>query len=118
MKPEVEDVRRQLAGINRKFSSGVMVNKGSLDFALSSVFRGKDWQERLAFVVRALICDRVFEDGNKRTAAAYMMGVLEHLKYRYDPFRIDQLVLKMAKNNVSDLKKIRRMIENASARNL
>lgn len=118
MKYEIRDVTAELLDVNRKFSSGAMVNKGSLDFALSAAFKGKDWQEQVAYVVRALLCDHVFEDGNKRTAAAYVMAVLENFKYRYDPFKIDQLVLKVAKNNISDIKKIRRMIANAAARNI
>lgn len=114
----LENVQNQVIGINRQFSSGTIVNPGSLDFALSAVLRSKDWQEQLAYIVRALVCDHVFEDGNKRTAVAYIMAVLESFKCRYDPFKIDQLVLKIAKNNISDIKKIRGMIENASAKNL
>ena len=118
MKYEISNIVAELVEINKKFSSGTVVNNGSLDFALSAAFKGKDWQEQLAFIIRALLCDHVFEDGNKRTAAAYVMAILENFKYRYDPFKIDQLVLKVAKNNVSDIKKIRRMIANASTKNI
>ena len=51
-------------------------------------------------------------------AAAYIMSVLEIFKYRYDPFRIDQLVLRIAKNRIADVKKIREMIEHASSKNI
>lgn len=118
MKLDLNHISQQLIGINKKFGSGIVVNKGSLEFALGAAHRGKDWHEQLAFVVRALLCDHVFEDGNKRTVAAYVMAILEDFKYRYDPFKIDQLVLKVAKNNISDIKKIRRMIANASAKNI
>jgi len=111
-------VATQLTKLNKKFASGLIVNKGSLDFALSAVFKSKDWHEQLAYVVRAMLCDHVFEDGNKRTAAAYITAVLVNFKFRYDPFKIDQLVLKIAKNNTTDIKKIRRMIEHASTKNL
>ncbi len=114
----LENVRNQVIDVNKQFSNGTVVNQGSLDFALSAVLRSKDWREQLAYIVRALLCDHVFEDGNKRTAVAYTMAVLESFKCRYDPFKIDRLVLKIAKNNVSDIRKIRRMIENASAKNL
>jgi len=117
MKPDSGGIDRQLIGINKQFSSGTIINKGSLDFALSAAFRSKDWQEQLAFVVRALLCDHVFEDGNKRTAIAYTMAVLEGFKCRYDMFKIDRLVLKIAKSNMTDIKKIRRMIENAATKN-
>lgn len=118
MKDEIKEIRLELVEINKKFGSGAVVNGGSLDFAISAAHKGKDWQEQLAFVVRALLCDHVFEDGNKRTAAAYIMAVLESLKFKYDPFKIDRLVLKIAKNNVSKVEKIKRMIEHASAKNI
>ncbi len=114
----LDNVRDDVIDVNRQFSSGTVINRGSLDFALSAVLRRKDWREQLSYVVRALLCDNVFEDGNKRTAAAYIMAVLESFKRRYDSFKIDRLVLKIAKNNISDVKKIKRMIEHASAKNL
>lgn len=117
MKYEIRNIVAALVEINKKFSSGAVVNNGSLDFALSAAFKGEDWQEQLAFVIRALLCDHIFEDGNKRTAAAYIMAVLESLRYRYDPFKIDRLVIKITKNNITGIKKVRRMIENASAKN-
>lgn len=117
MKTEIAKVTKQLIEINKGFSTGVIVNKSSLEFAVSAAYKSKDWLEQLAFVVRAVLCDHVFADGNKRIAAAYMMAVLEDFKYKYDPFRIDRLVLKIAKNNIASIKTIRRMIENASSKN-
>ncbi len=118
MKVEIKEVTRQLTAINKEFSTGAIVNKSSLEFAVSAAYKSKDWQEQLAFVVRAILCDHIFVDGNKRTAATYIMAALEDLKYRYDTFKIDRLVLKIAKNNITGVKTIRRMIENASSKNL
>lgn len=117
MKIELQHVSRKLADTNKKFSTGAIVNRGSLEFALSAAIKSKNWQEQVSYVIRALLCDHVFEDGNKRTAAAYLISVLEEFKYRYDPFKIDRMVLKIAKNNTSDVKRIRRMIQNAAAKN-
>ncbi|HLD97685.1 MAG TPA: hypothetical protein VI934_05070 [Candidatus Nanoarchaeia archaeon] len=118
MKYDLQGVSQSLVEVNRRFGSGTVLNKGSLDFALNAAFRGKDWEEQLAFVVRALLCDHVFEDGNKRTAVAYIMAVFEGFRLRYDPFMVDRLVLKIAKNSISDVRKIRRMIQNAYAKNI
>ncbi|MBI2664193.1 Fic family protein [Candidatus Woesearchaeota archaeon] len=113
----VKEIANDLIKINRQFASGVVVNPGSMDFAISAVFNSGDWLEQMAFVVRSLLCDHVFEDGNKRTAAVYVMSVLDDFKYKYDPFRIDQLVLRIAKDNIKDVQNIRRMMENAATKN-
>ena len=118
MKLQLQAAARELAEINRKFGNGNIINKGSLDFALSAAYKSKDWIEQLAFIVRALLCDHVFEDGNKRTATAYIMAVFEEYRYRYDAFKIDRIVLKISKGNITGMKTIRRMMEHAATKNL
>ncbi len=117
MKLETEDVVQKLCRINKNFSNGTIVNKSSLEFAISAAYKSKDWMEQMAYVIRAILCDHVFADGNKRTAANYVMAALEDFKYKYDPFKIDRLVLKIAKNNITKVGTIRRMIENAASKN-
>lgn len=102
----------ELIRVNKRFSSGRVINKSSLEFAESALRRTKNWQEQAAFVMRAIVVDHAFEDGNKRTAAAYLSGLLETLKIPYDPFKIDKIVLTLAKGTKS-IDKIRRMIKNA-----
>ena len=99
--------------INLKFDKGTFVNQRSLEFAISAAQKSKNWQEQLAFIARAIINDHVFADGNKRTAAAYMMAVFESRKLPCDEYKIDKMVLSIAKNKISDIDKIRRMIQNA-----
>ena len=117
MNLENERIIQKLVQVNKNFSNGAIMNKSSLEFAISSAYKSKDWQEELTFVVRALLCDHIFMDGNKRTAAAYIIAVLEEFKCKYDPFKIDRLVLKIVKMNITNVKTIRRMIENASTKN-
>lgn len=102
----------EFKAVNRKFDKGILVNRSSLDFAISAVRKSKNWQEQLALITRALANDHVFADGNKRTAAAYMMAVFERRKLAYDAFKVDKLVLSIAKNRIKDLKRIERMIKN------
>ena len=102
----------ELAKINKRFSSGRIISKASMEFAESALKRTKNWHEQAAYIVRAIVVDHPFEDGNKRTATAYLIGLLETYKIPYDPFKIDKLVLTLAKGTKS-IDKIRRMIKNA-----
>lgn len=99
--------------INKKFDKGVLVNSSTLEFAISAANNTKNWQEQVAFVVRALVNDHVFSDGNKRTAAAFIMAVFEEKKLPYDPYKIEKLVLSVAKNKTKNIKTIKEMIRNA-----
>ena len=97
--------------INKKFDKGHVVNKSSLDFAISSSDRSKDWITQLAYLVRAILIDHIFEEGNKRTATALISSVLELHKIAYDPIRIDKLIIQIVINNIIDLTLIRRLIK-------
>ncbi len=105
-------IAEELTAINKKFSNGHIISKSSLEFAESAIKRTKNWQEQAAYIIRAIVADHPFEDGNKRTAAAYLAGILETYKISYDPFKIDKLVVTLAKDT-KDIDKIRRMIKNA-----
>jgi prophage maintenance system killer protein len=101
-----------LTAINRKVGSGRVINSSGIRFAETALKNTKNWQEQAAYVVRAVIADHAFEDGNKRTAAAYLAGLFEAYHMPYDPYKIDRLVLAIAKDSKS-IDKIRRMIKNA-----
>ncbi len=102
----------ELTRVNKRFSNGRIINKSSLEFAESALKRTKNWQEQAAYVIRAIVVDHTFEDGNKRTAAAYLTGLFEVYKIPYDPFKVDKTVLALAKG-IKSIDKIRRMIKNA-----
>jgi len=59
-----------IVGINKKFHNGKLVNMPSLDFAVSAQSKTKNWLVQLTYLVRAILIDHSFEDGNKRTATA------------------------------------------------
>ncbi|MBI2141313.1 Fic family protein [Candidatus Woesearchaeota archaeon] len=102
----------ELTAINKRFGNGRLINKSSLEFAESALKKTKNWQEQAAYIIRAIVADHPFEDGNKRTAAAYLSALLEEYKIPYDRYKIDKLVLTIAKDTKS-IDKIRRMIKNA-----
>lgn len=102
--------------INRLFDSGKVVNEGSLDFALSTVRNTKDWKTQLAYIIRAILIDHVFQEGNKRTAAAVFVAYCKEVKVRYDIFKIDGIIINIIEKNISNIKEIRRLIEDAIVR--
>jgi len=100
--------------INKQFDNGKVVNDGSLEFALSSSSMTKDWIKSSAYIIRAILVDHVFEEGNKRTASAFLVSMMEKMKIAYDPFRIDKIIIKIILKNVTSIDKIRRMIKDAT----
>jgi len=99
--------------INKIFDHGKIVNNSSLDFALSSANKTKDWITQLAYLVRAIVMDHVFEEGNKRTAVAVMVVYIEASKKRYDEYKVDIIIRDLIKKNIVDISRIRSMIKNA-----
>lgn len=105
-----------LIEINKRFDKGHVVNKSSLNFAISSSKRSKDWITQLAYLVRAILIDHIFEEGNKRTATVLISSILEIHKVAYDPIKLDKLIVKIVtKNtkNIIDIAIIRRLIKDA-----
>jgi len=105
--------KKDVIEINREFHSGKIVNEGSLDYAIETTKRSKNWLKSAAVIVRAILADHVFEDGNKRTAAAVMMAYLDINNLGYNQDKVGETVVRMLKDNVTNLKKIERLIKNA-----
>ena len=99
--------------INELFDTGKLVNKGSLDFALSSCRKTKDWITQLAYLIRAITLDHVFEEGNKRTAVAVILAYLKAHKKAYDLHKVDTIIITIIKKQIHDIAYIRRLLKNA-----
>ncbi len=97
--------------INKKFDKGIIVNRSSLEFALSMILTTKDLFRQLACIVRAILIDHVFEEGNKRTAAAIIVYYFEENKIAYDPYKIDKIIVDIIKNNINSTEHIRRKLK-------
>jgi len=104
---------KDLITINRQFSIGNVTNKGSMDFVLAQTYRSKQWFKSMCLLVRAILIDHLFEDGNKRTAAAVIMAYLDMNSYNYNPDKVAETVLMIAKKSIKDVNKIGRLIKNA-----
>ncbi|MDD4877506.1 MAG: hypothetical protein PHO02_00535 [Candidatus Nanoarchaeia archaeon] len=104
---------KDLISLNRQFSSGIVRNKSSMEFALSQIHRSKYWFKSMCLLARAITIDHIFEDGNKRTAASVIMAYLDMNNYDYNPDKVAEVVLAIAKKSIKDINKIGGMIKNA-----
>ncbi|MDP4012436.1 MAG: Fic family protein [Candidatus Nanoarchaeia archaeon] len=97
--------------LNKKFDNGTVVNGSSLSFALSSLKGTKDWFKQLAYLVRAIVVDHVFEEGNKRTASAIIIYFFEAHKVAYDPYKVDKIITEIILKNIVSVEQIRRKLK-------
>jgi len=96
---------KDIVSINKEYDEGIVINEGSMLFALESIKKSQDWTEQVSYLVRALLVDHVFKDGNKRTATHLIVSMLE-----FHPENIQKLVIGVSKDNVSDIKEIKKRI--------
>src|SRR3989344_8712113 len=104
---------KDVIAINQKFDDGTIVNRGSFDFALNSIRKRQDWQEQIAYLLRALLIDHVFKDGNKRTATYLLIDALESGSFKFNQEELGILTVKIAKGNINDIKEIKKLIAGA-----
>ena len=103
---------KDLVAINSRFSNGNVVNKNSLSYSINHVKRINSWVKQIAYLVRAILIDHIFEEGNKRTCAAVITYYLEENGHDYNPDNINKLIIKVLKNNIININEIERLIEN------
>ncbi len=104
--------KKDLIRINQEIGeNGNFHNESSLDFALSIIKQKKSWLYELSYLIRSLLVDHVFEDGNKRTAMALLTTYLEDKKLEYDKDRMPKVFWNISKKNITDINKITRLIK-------
>jgi prophage maintenance system killer protein len=103
--------KSNIIGLNKKFDNGKVINEGSLNFAISNIKQTKDWIKQLAYLTRAILIDHVFEEGNKRTAVALIMAVIEMHNLPCDIYKVDKVAITIITKNVTNINQIRRMIK-------
>ncbi|MBI5871474.1 Fic family protein [archaeon] len=103
-----------LIEINKKFDRGIVRNKGSLESALASMHNTKDPNKQLAYLIRAILIDHVFEEGNKRTAVAAIAYFFEAQRLAYNPYKVDKLVAEIVAKNINSIEQIRRKLKDAA----
>ncbi len=105
--------KKDIIVINKDHHTGKLSNESSLDFPVSQIYRSKNWLKTAAILTRAILIDHVFEDGNKRTAAGVIAGIMEMNNMHYNPEKITQIVVRITKENITSIKQIEKVIMHA-----
>ncbi len=104
---------KDIVTINQQFANGTFVNKSSLIYALDQANQSGSWLRACAHLVRAMLIDHVFEEGNKRTAAGIIIGFFEENKLSFHPEEVSRAVTKILLKNITSITTIERVIKNA-----
>jgi len=104
--------KKDIVKINQRFSEGYFENESSLNFALSMLKQNIAWTKKLAYLVRAVLLDHAFTDGNKRTACAVLLTVTDLNGYKIEEKTAISIIKKIVLNHVNSIQNIQGMIEN------
>ena len=96
-------------GIGEK---GEFNNEGSLDFSLSIAKTKQNWLYELSYLVRCLLVDHVFRDGNKRTCLLVIAYYFEENNKVFNREMIIQTIRKIGAKNIISPVIIMRLINN------
>ena len=104
---------KDIVAINNQFANGSMLNKSSLAFALDQANNSGSWLRACAYLVRAVLIDHVFEEGNKRTAAGIIVGFFETNDLKFHPEEVSKAIATILMKNITSITTIERVIKNA-----
>lgn len=113
---EIIFTKKDIITVNLRFAEGHFNNESSLDYALSEFKRDISWTKKLAYLIRAILIDHVFEEGNKRTACAIMLAYTELNNYRLEEQSAISIIKRMLLKNITSIAKIQGMIEDGIAK--
>jgi len=105
--------KKDIIALNHEFDQGILCNESSLDFALSYAKKTENWTRALAFLVRAILLDHAFEEGNKRTAALLIKAYSEYEGHKTYDDKIVKLIKEIILKKISSIRKIEEMIKDA-----
>ncbi|MBI2630013.1 Fic family protein [Candidatus Pacearchaeota archaeon] len=102
----MEISKEDLIRINMGFD-GNLRSDSSLDYALAMQKNNKlgDYK-KLAFLLRAILVDHPFSDGNKRTAMFLCLNFAEENGKQADRDLLVQQIISIAKNNLTQIRNI------------
>ena len=109
MKISKEDIVR----INGGFG-GRLRNDASLDFAVKIQDNNKLGEyKKLAYLLRAILVDHPFSDGNKRTAAYLAFAFANEFNKIVDNELLAHHILSVASRNINNIRAIEERLKNA-----
>ncbi|MDD5149113.1 MAG: Fic family protein [Flavobacterium sp.] len=98
--------KEDLLRINKGFG-GNLRNDSSLDYALDIQSNNKFGKyNKLAYLLRAILVDHPFSDGNKRTAMFFCLDFAEENKKQVDRELLLHQITSIAKNNITEIRNI------------
>lgn len=104
--------KKDIIALNKEFDVGKLHNEASLDFALSYCKQTENWTKALALLVRAILIDHVFEEGNKRTAALLIKTYAEYEGASTYDDKIAHMIKEILLKNITSILRIEEMIKN------
>ena len=105
--------QKDVIALNREFEDGALHNESSLEFALSYARKTVNWTRALAWLVRAILLDHVFEEGNKRTAALLIKTYAEYESHTTYDDKVVKLIKKVILKKITSIQRIEEMIKDA-----
>ena len=92
---------------------GNLRNDASLDFALEKQKNTKLGEyKKLAYLIRALVIDHPFTDGNKKTAAYVILAFAEQFNKQVDFELVKEQMISIASKNINSIRAIEERIKN------
>jgi prophage maintenance system killer protein len=105
--------KKDIISLNQEFDEGNMINEASLDFTLSYAKKTENWTKVLAMLVRAILIDHVFEEGNKRTAALLIKTYASFEGHEVYDDNVIKSIKKILLKNITNINTIEEMIKDA-----
>lgn len=103
--------KKDVVAFNQEIGeSGEFHNESSLDFALQLAKVKHNWLYEASYLIRSLLTDHVFRDGNKRTALLVAIYYIEENGKESDKEKLLKLMKRIAKNNITHPVKIARLL--------
>ena len=105
--------KEDLTRINHGFG-GNLRSDSSIDFALEMQDNKKlGSYKKLAYLLRAILVDHPFSDGNKRTAIFIALSFADEHKKQTNMDLLTHQIVSIAKNNIIDIRNIEWRLKNA-----
>jgi len=105
--------KKDIISLNKEFEEGSVHNEASLEFALSYAKKTENWTKALAWLVRAILIDHVFEEGNKRTAALLIKTYAEYENHETYDDKVVLLIKNIIIKNIKSITRIEDLIKDA-----
>ena len=103
--------KKDIIAINQKFAEGYFENESGLDYALSLLKHNISWTKKAAYLIRAILIDNSFVNGNKRSAYSVLMACVELNSYSIEEKKAVNIIKEIVTKNRKSVARIQRMIE-------